>query len=75
MEPVVYLKTVVAVMLECHGSSISFLQLQLETLKPESVMTKHLLMKVLQLSSHNSMYSDSSYYTAALGLNKNLALV
>ena len=47
----VVMKTVVAMMLECHGSSINFLQLQL---KLESAVTNHLLIKVLQLNSYNS---------------------
>ena len=42
----------------CHGSSISFLRLQLDTLKLGSVTIKVLLMKVLPLNSYNSTYSD-----------------
>ena len=53
------LKIVAAKMLECHGSSVNFPQLQLEILKLGSVETKNLLMKVLQLKSYNSMCSRS----------------
>ena len=47
MEQVVYLKTAVAMMLECHGSSVNFLLLQLETLKLGYAMMRDLAMKLL----------------------------
>ena len=46
MEQVVCLKTVAAMMLECHDSSVSSLPAQPETLKSGSAMMRDLTMKL-----------------------------